>query len=386
MISLPHFIQIYTETNSNFSTMKKIIYLLVIVALLSACSSEPKYVVKGKIEGSEGITFYLQKREAGNIITIDSAISEKGSFTMKGGKIDYPQMVQMIAGDTRQRTSFYLENSDIEISGTIDSLFNARISGSKTHDEYTSFIESNKSLSEKYSKLYEEYQTASQEGDASRVAEIEKEASDIQNEMTDLQKNFIINNPSSYVSPSILISISYQMEADEIETLINGLDVSVAAVPEIQGLKEKVAVMKTVAIGQKAPDFVMNDVDGNPVTLSSRTGSKLLLVDFWAAWCAPCRQENPNVVKVYKEFNKKGFDVFGVSLDREKEDWVKAIADDNLTWTHVSDLQYWSNAAAQLYAVSSIPANFLLDETGTIIGKNLRGEDLYNKVDELLGN
>ncbi len=106
----------------------------------------------------------------------------------------------------------------------------------------------------------------------------------------------------------------------------------------------------------------------------------MLLIDFWAAWCGPCRRENPNVVKVYKEFSKKGFDVFGVSLDQKKDDWVKAISDDKLTWTHVSDLKYWENAAARLYAVYSIPANFLLDEKGVIIARNLRGDELYNKV------
>jgi peroxiredoxin len=282
-------------------------------------------------------------------------------------------------------TKFYLENSEITISGSLDSLYKAEITGSKTQDEYMSFVDSNKPLSDKYSKTYIEYQTASQSGDAAKVSQLEKQADSIQTEIINLQKNFVRNNPASYVSPSILGSLSYEMEAEEIESMINGLNTEIAAVPQVISLKERVAVLKAVAVGQKAPDFTMNDVDGNPVALSSKIGSRLLLIDFWAAWCGPCRRENPNVVKVYTEFHKKGFDIFGVSLDQKKEDWIKAIADDKLTWAHVSDLQYWSNAAAKIYAVSAIPANFLLDETGIIIDKNLRGEDLYKKVNEVLG-
>jgi peroxiredoxin len=366
--------------------MKKIVFLLGILILMAACSSEPHYVVKGRIDGSDSITFYLQKREAGMTVNIDSAVSRKGSFTMKGGKIDYPQMIQLVAGNTRRSTRFFLENSEISVTGSLDSLFDARVTGSKTEDEYQSFVESNEQLTDRYSELYSEYQTATQAGNAAKVAELEKQAESIQAEMTNLQKDFIKNNPASYVSPSILASLGFELDAAELESMINGLDSVVASIPQIKDLKDRLAVMKAVAVGQKAPDFTMNDVDGNPVSLSSKTGSRLLLIDFWAAWCGPCRQENPNVVKVYNEFHKKGFDIFGVSLDQRKEDWVKAIADDNLTWTHVSDLQYWSNAAAKLYAVNSIPANFLLDETGTIIGRNLRGEDLYNKVNEVLGN
>jgi len=365
--------------------MKKIIYMFVIGIIMSSCSSKPHYVIKGKIAGSDSITFYLQKREAGKTVTIDSAVSRKGAFTMKGGVIDYPQLIQFVAGNTRRRTSFYLENSEITIKGSLDSLFKAKISGSKTQDEYQALIDSNKPLSDIYSKTVIRYQAASQAGNAANVAILEKQLDSIQTEMTNLQKNFVKTNPASYVSPSILVGLSLEMEADEIESMVNGLDTSIAALPEIKSLKERVAVMKTVAIGQKAPDFTLNDVNGNPVALSSKIGSKLLLIDFWAAWCNPCRQENPNVVKVYNEFHKKGFDVFGVSLDNTKEAWVKAIADDKLTWTHVSDLQRGNSAAAKLYSVNSIPSNFLLDETGKIIGKNLRGEALYNKVNEVLG-
>jgi peroxiredoxin len=364
--------------------MKKFVYLF-ISAILFSCSSKPHYTVVGKIEGSDSITFYLQKRDAGKTVSIDSAVSKNGSFTMKSSAVPYPQMIQLVAGNTRKRTSFYLENSEITVKGSLDSLFKAEITGSKTQDEYKKFVDSNKTLSDSYSKVIAKYQAANQSGDAANLAILEKQLDSIQKGMTDLQKNFVKANPASYVTPSLLVGLSYEMEADEIESMVNSLDTAIAALPPIKALKERVVVMKAVAVGQKAPDFTLSDVDGKPVALSSKIGSKLLLIDFWAAWCNPCRQENPNVVKVYNEFHKKGFDVMGVSLDKTKEAWTKAIADDKLTWTHVSDLQYWNNAAARLYAVNSIPANFLLDETGKIIGKNLRGQDLYNKVNEVLG-
>ena len=364
--------------------MKKLAFLIVITIIAASCSTEPHYVINGNIEGADSITFLLQKREEGKMVTIDSVFAVKGSFRMKGGAVEFPDMVLLVAKEARMRTSFYLENAEITITGKLDSLANAKITGSKTQDEYQVFIESNKPLNEKYTGLYNEYQTASQSGNTTRVAELEKEAEEIQNQITQLQKDFIKNNPSSFVAPSLLRSLSYGLEASEIESYINAMDTTVANIPVIKELKERVNVMKAVETGQKAPDFTLNDPEGNPVSLYSKVGAKLLLVDFWAAWCGPCRRENPHVVKVYKEFNKKGFDVFGVSLDQKKEDWVKAIADDNLTWTNVSDLQYWSSAAAKMYAVNSIPANFLLDENGIIIGKNLRGEELYNKVKELV--
>mgnify|MGYP000935965512 FL=1 len=318
------------------------------------------------------------------MVTIDSAMALKGSFKMKGGAVRYPEMVLLTAAETRLRTSFYLENSEITITGKLDSLYAAEITGSKSHDEYKGLVESSKVLNDRYTGLYNEYQIASQKGDTASASRLEKEALSLEKEMTALQKDFIRNNPASFVAPSILTSLSYEMEGDEIESFINAMDTAVANTDMIKDLKERVVKMKSVAIGQKAPDFTLNDPEGNPVSLYSKLGPKLLLVDFWAAWCGPCRRENPNVVKVYNEFNKKGFDVFGVSLDQKKDDWVRAIADDKLTWTHVSDLQYWNSAAAGLYAVNSIPANFLLDENGVIIAKNLREQALYDTVKELL--
>jgi peroxiredoxin len=365
--------------------MRKLFYLSVIAGLLAACSSEPHYVINGRIQGADSVTFVLQKREAGKIITIDSAVAHKGSFKMKGGAVRYPEMVLLSARDSRMRTTFYLENSEIIITGALDSLFAAKITGSKTQDEYQGLIDSNKPLSEKYSKIYNEFQMAVQSDDTAKASLLRKEAMAVENEMTNLKKDFIKNNPSSFVAPSVLAGLSMDMEGSEIEGYINAMDTAVANTGIIKDLKERVEKIKVVAIGQKAPDFTMNDPEGNPVSLYSKIGSKLFLIDFWAGWCSPCRRENPNVVKVYNEFHRKGFDIFGVSLDQKKDEWVKAISDDKLTWTHVSDLQYWDNAAAKLYVVNSIPANFLLDQNGVIIAKNLRSNELYNKVKEVLG-
>ena len=364
--------------------MKKITILLTTALIIVSCSSEEKYVIKGKIEGSNNTTFYLKMNKDGSFIDIDSAVSKRGSFKMKGGAVEYPQVVVLAAGYTNKMTSFYLENSKITVNGSLDSLFTANITGSKTHDEYNSYIESNKPLSNAYQALYSDFMGAIRINDEEQLAEIRTKIDSIENEMIKNQKEFVVNNPASFVTPSFLAGLSSDMNADELDSYINNLDTLISNLPIVVMLKDRVAAMQSIDIGKEAPDFTMDDVDGTPVSLYSKVGAKVLLIDFWAAWCSPCRLENPNVVKVYNEFHKKGFDIIGVSLDRQREDWIRAIEDDKLTWTHVSDILAWDSPVAALYAVNAIPANFLLDKNGIIIAKNLRGEDLYNMVKEVL--
>jgi len=164
---------------------------------------------------------------------------------------------------------------------------------------------------------------------------------------------------------------------------IKSLDKSLHSTKYFKTLEAVYPIVKKTAIGQPAIEFAQNDPDGKPINLSDFRG-KVVLVDFWAAWCGPCRAENPNVVEAYKKFKSKGFTVLGVSLDKDKAKWLEAIEKDGLTWPQVSDLKYWDNAVAKMYGVRAIPANVLVGKDGKILAKNLRGDKLHEKLAELL--
>jgi peroxiredoxin len=204
-------------------------------------------------------------------------------------------------------------------------------------------------------------------------------------QIDDLQKEYIKAHPASWISPYLLSRVFYDMEADVLNDFLKGLDVKLDSVSLVVSLKKRVDKLEMVAIGKIAPDFTMNDILGNPVKLSNiYSKNSYTLVDFWASWCGPCRRENPNVVSVFNSFRNKGFGVLGISLDTDNGKWLKAIDSDKLTWTHLSDLKGWKNEVALLYSVNSIPANILIDNTGKIVGRNLREEKLREAIEGLL--
>lgn len=375
----------YLYTKIKFRRIMKKMFLAVLaIMIMASCSTNEHYVLKGNLEGAEGEFVYLKENSGGALANRDSTVIVNGSFEFEKGKVDVPSMYYLSVEGKRGSLGFFLENTEILISGHVDSLYNASIEGSMSQKLYDAYNDGLDPFYEKSSSLYQEYRAAMEEGNTELAEQISEQRKSVDQDIESYQQDFIKSNPSSVVVPVVLRSISYGLDANQLEEYLDAMDATLDENQIVKELRIRVEALKKVEIGRVAPDFTMNDVDGEAVTLSEIEGYKILLIDFWAAWCGPCRRENPNVVAVYNDFHKAGFDVLGVSLDNEKEAWLKAISDDQLTWTHVSDLGGWSNSAAKLYAVNSIPANFLIDAEGKIIAKGLRGEDLRAEVERLL--
>ncbi|MDP2338294.1 MAG: TlpA disulfide reductase family protein [Bacteroidota bacterium] len=362
--------------------MKKLLLIALMFGFF-ACTQKPTYKVSVKLTGAEGKAF-LSQRMKGVWVKLDSAALENGEFQFKGS-VKNPEVYFLSISSKKERLPFFIENSVISITGSSDSLSKAKVAGSSVNDEYQAIEDKIGEVSKQGSEIYKQSKEAEKAGNKIKADSLMVMAETLFNSIDEQQRAIIKANPASYVSPFLLSQIYYEMEADVLEGFLSGFDPKLDSVATVISLKERVAKLKLVAIGQAAPDFTMNDVAGNPVKLSDvYSKNEYTLVDFWASWCGPCRRENPNVVAVFNSYKSKGFGVFGVSLDADKEKWVKAIADDQLTWPHVSDLKGWQNEAAAMYSVNSIPANMLVDKTGKIIGRNLRGEKLRETISELL--
>ena len=233
--------------------------------------------------------------------------------------------------------------------------------------------------------MYHESRAANVAGDTTKGRELMEQVNELYESVGVMQEDFVKENPASYATPHFLSIIQYGKDVEELDAMVNTLDPKLDSIQAIITLKERITKLKSVAVGQIAPDFIQNDADGNPVKFSDiYSKNELTLLDFWASWCGPCRVENPNVVAVFNDYKDKDFSVFGVSLDKDKDKWLKAVEDDKLTWGHVSDLAYWGNAAAQLYSVNSIPSSLLVDKNGKIIAKNKREAELREAVAEFL--
>jgi peroxiredoxin len=325
--------------------MKKSLALLMLMACICGLHAEDLSVT-GTVENVKSGKIYLQKFENKMYRIIDSAQINNGKFQFSE-KVKLPELYALTLDTTKSSYLVFFDKDPVSLKfDTAQYYRNTVVTGSKSQD------------------LFTEYKTQ-------RRVKIDE---------------FIKAHPASLVSAYVLYrDFSYRLSPEEIQSNIQLLDPALLNTPYVKVLKELIVTLQNIAIGKPAPDFILNDTNGKPVKFSDQLGkAKYTLLDFWAAWCGPCRRENPNVVSAYNKYKDKGFTVFGVSLDKSKNDWVKAIEKDNLTWVHVSDLIHWDSAPAQLYGVRAIPANFLIDKNGIIVAKNIRGEELHKTLEKLL--
>jgi len=363
--------------------MRNLLAILVFILTVFSCqSAKDKFSIKGTIAGVETGKVYLQKIVDGRPQSIDTSDVVAGKFSFKG-KMELPDIRLLKLNEQDYFGQLFLDNSNVKVVAQKDSLRSTKITGSPSQDIFQIYLTELERINKDIAKLQAKYQAAMSKANVDEAKKAEIDGTALMDNMKVFTKNFVKEHNKSVVAAYIaLVQLSSQIEGAELDSIVTKFPAEISKSVYVIKVKEIADAMKKTSIGAVAPDFTMNDPEGKPIQLSSLRG-KVVMIDFWASWCGPCRQENPNVVKLYQKYHDKGFEILGVSLDKTKEEWVKAIKADQLSWLHVSDFQFWQNTAARLYSVNEIPQSFLLDKDGKIIAKGLRGDLLAAKLNEL---
>lgn len=354
---------------------------------LMACNTASDgFKLEGTLDGEveNGTQVFLKKTDDDNqLIEVDTATIENGKFTFTGSSA-MPELHYLLINRVRGNIPIVIENGNIEVSAQKDSLTFAKIKGTIQNDLFADFLEESRGLAKRARSMSDEMRNASALQDTASMNSLRDEYFELQEEAKTFELKFAKENPEALISALIIEKVlaTKTLPEKEIKELYDALNPDIKETVVGQRIKSKLDKVVSTSIGVKAPNFSAPTPAGEELALTDVLG-KVTIIDFWAAWCKPCRAENPNVVQVYKKYHDKGLNILGVSLDRRFEDWTKAIEDDGLEWNHVSNVKYFDEIA-ELYNVRAIPATFILDENGVIVAKDLRGMALENKISELL--
>lgn len=361
--------------------------VLVLLAFGMGCDTQPEgFRINGSIEGdlAEGTKVYLKgMNEQSRLFDRDTTVVVDGAFSFQG-TAEMPELHYLFVEGTRGNIPLIVENGTIEVNTHRDSLSFAGIKGTPQNEYFQEYMAYSREMSQKASSIQQDMRIASASRDTASAVSLQDEFAELQDEARSYEVQFIKDRPDALMSLLLLerINASKSIPEQEMLDLLNSMDPSIQESSIAGRLRASLEKGMRVSIGAKAPNFTAPTPSGTQLSLNEVLG-KATIVDFWAAWCKPCRIENPNVVRVYDKYKDKGLSIIGVSLDRKAEDWIKAIEDDGLSWHHVSNVRYFDEIAA-LYNVTGIPATFILDENGVIVAKNLRGPALEKKISEML--
>ena len=356
--------------------------------MLFGCKEHAGYTIKGDLTDADGLNVVLKRVtvDSDEPVKIDSCVVKKGKFQMKG-TVDYPEYCLLYAGD-HGPLQLFVENTVINVAFDLKNMQESKVTGSKETDLLVDFNAQMSAFGDSAKKVNDNYQMNKLSGEFN--AEKEKEyiarMEEIRRQRIDCMKRFAAENPNSMVTALMVNNnLSYYLLPEELETYVNAFDTVNRQSPWVRSIHEKVEIAKRLAIGQPFIDLKLSAPDGTETALSDYAGKdKYVLIDFWASWCRPCRIAHPKIVKIYRKYKDRGFEIVGVSLDKNRAEWIKAIKDDALDWIQMSDLKFWQSRAVSLYALNIIPYNILLDREGNILAKGLEPDDLEKKLAELL--
>ena len=377
--------------------MKSLFFFAMASMLFLSCSKESGFVVNGTAAGfDEGAKVYIQKLSQNNRLTpLDTVNIVNNSFKLVLPYSGSSEIHVLTTSQTNNRLLLIEEDERIIVTLYKDSLANSLVEGGHENELFYKYITNNRVRNAEKQKLAAKLTQSRRESDGIMVSELSEHLKALDLKTKEEREALVKNHPNSLVSV-IVISDLINGKAIDLATsdeLFEGLSDKIKKAPMGKSIAQFIAQQKSQQIaakladvGNKAPEFSAQTPEGKELALSQTLG-KYTIIDFWASWCRPCRAENPNVVRVYNKYHEKGLNIVSVSLDRQGHDnrWKKAIADDEMDWYHVSNLNFWNDPIAKSYGVRSIPATFLLDENGIIIAKNLRGRALETKMNELLG-